>query len=112
MAKKVALVLSSGGARGVSHIGVIEGLLENGYEISSIAGSSMGAVIGAVYAAGKLEEFKEWIIRFPDLKTYSFRFVISVAIAEKGMGRSSILRFPMNPGIFTRPFAPPPLSRQ
>lgn len=61
MRKKVALVLSSGGARGVAHIGVIEGLLERGFEISSIAGSSMGAVIGAVYAAGKLEVFREWI---------------------------------------------------
>ncbi|MCA6078569.1 patatin-like phospholipase family protein [Fulvivirga sedimenti] len=59
--KKIALVLSSGGARGVAHIGVIEGLLELGCEISSIAGSSMGAVVGAVYAAGKLPEFKEWI---------------------------------------------------
>jgi NTE family protein len=61
MKKKAALVLSSGGARGVAHIGVIEGLLDNGFEISSIAGSSMGAVVGAVYAAGKLAEFKEWI---------------------------------------------------
>ncbi len=45
----------------MAHIGVIEGLLERGCEITSIAGSSMGAVIGAVYAAGKLPEFKEWI---------------------------------------------------
>ena len=61
MSKSVALVLSSGGARGVAHIGVIEGLLEEGYNIKSISGSSMGAIVGAVYAAGKLPEFKEWI---------------------------------------------------
>lgn len=61
MSKSVALVLSSGGARGVAHIGVIEGLLEEGYTIGSISGSSMGAVVGAVYAAGKLTEFKEWV---------------------------------------------------
>jgi NTE family protein len=61
MSKKVALVLSSGGARGVAHIGVIEGLIDHGFEISSIAGSSMGAVVGAFYACGKLPQFKEWI---------------------------------------------------
>ena len=59
--KQVALVLSSGGARGVAHIGVIEALLAHGLEITSIAGSSMGAVVGAVYASGKLGEFKDWI---------------------------------------------------
>jgi len=59
--KKVALVLSSGGARGLVHIGVIEELLEQGYEISSIAGSSMGALIGGIYATGKLPEFREWM---------------------------------------------------
>ncbi|MBX2843187.1 MAG: patatin-like phospholipase family protein [Flammeovirgaceae bacterium] len=58
--RSVALVLSSGGARGLAHIGVIEELLKNNYEIKSIAGTSMGAVIGGIYAAGKLQEFKEW----------------------------------------------------
>ena len=59
--KDVALVLSSGGARGLAHIGVIEGLETQGYHISSIAGCSMGALIGGVYAAGKLQEFREWM---------------------------------------------------
>ena len=59
--KDVALVLSSGGARGLVHIGVIEELEEQGYHISSIAGASMGALIGGVYAAGKLTEFREWM---------------------------------------------------
>ena len=59
--KNIALVLSSGGARGLAHIGVIEELESQGYQISSIAGCSMGALIGGVYAAGKLNEFREWM---------------------------------------------------
>lgn len=59
--KDVALVLSSGGARGLAHIGAIEELESHGYHISSIAGCSMGALIGGVYAAGKLKEFREWM---------------------------------------------------
>ena len=59
--KDVALVLSSGGARGLAHIGAIEELEAKGYHITSIAGCSMGALIGGVYAAGKLKEFREWM---------------------------------------------------
>ena len=61
MGKDVALVLSSGGARGLAHIGAIEELEAHGYRITSIAGCSMGALIGGVYAAGKLKEFREWM---------------------------------------------------
>ena len=61
MTKDVALVLSSGGARGLAHIGAIEALEAEGYRITSIAGCSMGALIGGVYAAGKLPEFREWM---------------------------------------------------
>ena len=61
MSKNVALVLSSGGARGLAHIGAIEELLAQGYHITSIAGCSMGALIAGVYAAGKLEDFREWM---------------------------------------------------
>ena len=59
--KDVALTLSSGGARGLAHIGAIEVLEEQGSHITSIAGCSMGALIGGVYAAGKLQEFREWM---------------------------------------------------
>lgn len=59
--KDISLVLSSGGARGLAHIGAIEELESHGYHISSIAGCSMGALIGGVYAAGKLKEFREWM---------------------------------------------------
>lgn len=57
----VALVLSSGGARGLAHIGAIEELEAQGYRIRSIAGCSMGALVGGMYAAGRLAEFKEWM---------------------------------------------------
>ena len=59
--KTVALALSSGGARGYAHIGVIKVLEEFGYEIKTIAGSSIGAVIGGIYAAGKLDIYTEWV---------------------------------------------------
>lgn len=59
--KTISLVLGSGGARGLAHIGVIRYLESNGYEIKSISGSSAGALIGGVYAAGKLDEFEEWV---------------------------------------------------
>jgi NTE family protein len=62
MKKTVSLVLGSGGARGYAHIGVIEALEENGYEITSVSGSSMGALIGGIYAAGKLPELKKWLL--------------------------------------------------
>lgn len=59
--KNVHLVLGSGGARGIAHIGVIDYLVEHGYTISSIAGCSMGAVIGGMFAAGYHDEYRTWI---------------------------------------------------
>ena len=59
--KDIALVLSSGGARGLSHIGAIEELEAQGYHIRSVAGCSMGALIGGIYAAGQLKNFREWM---------------------------------------------------
>ncbi len=58
--KDVALVLSGGGARGFAHIGAINTLLEQGYNITSIAGTSMGALVGGIYAAGGLGLFQEF----------------------------------------------------
>ena len=58
--KTVSLILGSGGARGLAHIGVIRWLEEHNYQINFISGSSMGALIGGVYAAGKLDEFETW----------------------------------------------------
>ena len=59
---KISLVLGSGGARGYAHIGVIEELQKAGIEIVSISGSSMGALIGGLYAAGGMEAYKEWVL--------------------------------------------------
>lgn len=59
--KNVALVLSSGGARGYAHIGAIEALTERGYHISAVVGASMGALIGGIYCAGKIDELKQWV---------------------------------------------------
>ncbi|WP_339531934.1 patatin-like phospholipase family protein [Pseudomonas mucidolens] len=61
MKKRVALVLGSGGARGYAHIGVIEEIERRGYDIACIAGCSMGAVVGGIYAAGKLQDYRNWI---------------------------------------------------
>lgn len=61
MNKRIALVLGSGGARGYAHIGVIEELERRGYNIACIAGCSMGAVVGGIYAAGKLDVYRDWI---------------------------------------------------
>lgn len=57
----VSLVLGSGGARGLAHIGVIQWLIENGYEIRGISGSSMGALVGGIFAAGKLDVYADWV---------------------------------------------------
>jgi NTE family protein len=59
--KTISLVLGSGGARGLAHIGIIRWLKENNYDIRSISGCSMGALVGGVYACGKLDDFEEWM---------------------------------------------------
>lgn len=59
--KAVSLILGSGGARGLAHIGVIRWLEENNYAIQSIAGCSIGSLIGGVYAANKLDELEDWM---------------------------------------------------
>lgn len=59
---EVSLVLGSGGARGYAHIGVIEELAANGIQVRSMAGSSMGALIGGIHAAGKLDAYRDWVL--------------------------------------------------
>lgn len=67
----VSLVLGSGGARGYAHIGVIEELERRGYTINCIAGSSMGALIGGLYAADGLEAYKAWVVSLSRLNILS-----------------------------------------
>ena len=57
----VSLALGSGGARGMAHIGVIRWLDEHDYQIKVIAGSSIGALIGGIYAAGELDTYTKWV---------------------------------------------------
>lgn len=58
---RIALALGSGGARGYAHIGVVQELHARGHEIVAVAGSSMGAVVGGLEAAGRLEVYTEWV---------------------------------------------------
>lgn len=75
--RSISLVLGSGGARGLAHIGVIEVLEEQDFDIQSIAGCSMGALVGGVYAMGKLPDYKDWVCaleRTDVLKLLDFSF--------------------------------------
>lgn len=83
--KDVALVLSSGGPRGFAYIGAIDELESRGYHITSIAGCSIGSLVGGVYAAGKLEEFKDWLFSLTNMKMLSLLdFSISKRYLVKG----------------------------
>jgi len=70
MNQKVALVLSSGGCRGLAHIGVIEELLKDGYEIGSISGASIGSLIGGIYASGNMDAFTKWVCSLDEIDVY------------------------------------------
>lgn len=69
--KRVALALSSGGPRGFAYIGALEVLQERSYEVTAVAGTSIGALVGGVYAAGHLAEFKEWLLSLNTRKVFS-----------------------------------------
>lgn len=99
--KRVSLVLGSGGARGMAHIGVIRSLEEHGFQIDYISGSSIGALVGGIYAAGKLETYTQWVCELQRrdivrLLDWSFRrgAVLSgdriVSVLEKLIGEHRI----------------------
>ncbi len=69
--QSISLVLSGGGARGLAHIGVIEELIKRNYEITSVAGTSMGSVVGGIYALGNLQEYKEWMYTLDRRKVFN-----------------------------------------
>ena len=83
-APSVALVLGAGGARGLAHIGVIEAIEARGLRIAAIAGSSMGALVGGIYASGQLPAYRDWALALT--RTEVFRLL------DFGIGR---------PGLFT-----------
>ena len=80
--KSISLVLSCGGARGLAHIGIIEVLQEHGYSIDSVSGSSIGAVIGGVFAAGKLADYKDWIC---SLKSNDVIKLMDLTLSSQGL---------------------------
>lgn len=80
--REVSLVLSGGGARGFGHIGVIEVLVEKGFRIHSITGTSMGALVGGLYAMGKLEDFKQWVTHMGKLQALD---LIDLSIRRRGL---------------------------
>lgn len=82
--ERVALVLGSGGARGLAQIGVLEALDARGMEIAAIAGSSSGALVGGIYAAGKLAEFREHLVRL-DRRGF-------LRLLDPVVGRAGLLR--------------------
>jgi NTE family protein len=68
--KNIRLVLGSGGARGMAHVGVIEELEKEGHKIVEVVGCSMGAVVGGIYCAGYLSEYKHWLISLTKLDVF------------------------------------------
>lgn len=80
--KSISLILGSGGARGLAHIGIIHELERQGYQIKSISGCSMGALIGGIYAIGKLDEFEEWIRA---LSTQDIFSLLDLSLQKSGL---------------------------
>ena len=76
------MVLSGGGARGMAHIGVIEELEKRGYQITSVAGTSMGSLVGGVYAMGKMEEFKDWLY---ELDRFKVMKLVDLTLGKQGL---------------------------
>ncbi len=82
MKKKVALSLASGGARGIAHIGVIEDFERQGYEITSVSGTSMGALVGGIYCTRGLEVYKDWMCDLDKRKVFS---LVDFTISSEGL---------------------------
>lgn len=80
--RRAALVLGGGGARGIAHIGVIEELERQGFEIASVAGTSMGALVGGVYASGHLGPFKDWMCALDKYKVFG---LVDFALSTEGL---------------------------
>ena len=85
MNPSVTLVLSGGGARGIAHMGVIEELERRGYKIASVTGTSMGSLVGGIYADGAMDSFKKWMLSLDRRKVLSLiDFTVSRVGIVKG----------------------------
>jgi len=82
MKKNIALVLSSGGARGFAHIGAIKMLEQQGYNITSVAGASMGALVGGIYASGLMPQFEEWVTTIDKMEVLR---LTDVTLSSRGL---------------------------
>ena len=103
--EKVALALGAGGARGLAQVGVIEALCARGLDIVAVSGSSSGALVGGIHAAGKLTEFREQLQR---LKRRHFLRLLDPVMGRGGLMRGDALVAAMqevvgNPDIETLP---------
>lgn len=87
--KSISLILGSGGARGLTHIGVIRELEARGYVISSIVGCSMGALIGGFHAAGQLDAYEAWVTKLSEFDV--FRFVDISLTSRSGMMKGDLI---------------------
>ena len=105
--RTVSLVLGAGGARGLAHIGAIRWLTDNGYLIRSIAGSSIGALVGGCCAAGKLDELADWMLSCQKLSLLRlldpafgraglFKGERIMGLIRKGMGDVAIEDLPVS----------------
>lgn len=71
MAKKIALALGGGGVKGISHIGILRGLAQHGFQIHAMAGTSIGAIVGVFYALGyKPHEIEDFFAEFKQYRIY------------------------------------------
>ena len=82
--KTISLVLGSGGARGLAHIGVIREIEANGFQIAALSGCSIGALVGVIYAADKLDEFENWICAINKMDI--------VALLDLSWGRNGLVK--------------------
>ena len=78
--KTISLVLGSGAARGLAHIGAIRVLEQAGFKVAAVAGSSMGALVGGIYAAGQLDEYEAWVCELGELDVLKF---LDIALGTK-----------------------------
>ena len=95
MTKKptVSLVLGAGGARGLTHIGIINWLEEHNFEIKTISGSSIGALVGGIYGAGKLDIYTEWV---KALQKKDVRGLMDFAFSRSGLIRGERIMETLN----------------
>lgn len=87
--KKISLALDSGSAKGMAHIGVIEELESDGYKISAIAGTSMGAVVAAYYSLGKLDLLKNWLLSLNKKSTF---FTLDFSLSGGFIGGKKLMQ--------------------